>query len=52
MVQEQLMKNEYINISDLLVDDTGSLKHIYTVDGIHLNGEGYQVMIQELIKTI
>ena len=52
MVQEQLMKNEYINISDLLADDTGSLKHMYTVDGIHLNGEGYQVMIHELIKTI
>ena len=45
------MKGEYINVFDLLIDSYGNLNIDYTKDGIHLNGEGYKVFIDE-IKTL
>jgi lysophospholipase L1-like esterase len=51
MLQNHLMKGEYINVFDLLIDSYGNLNIDYTKDGIHLNGEGYKVFIDE-IKTL
>ena len=51
MLQNHLMNGEYINVFDLLIDSYGNLNIDYTKDGIHLNGEGYKVFIDE-IKTL
>ncbi|MEG2286159.1 MAG: GDSL-type esterase/lipase family protein [Eubacterium sp.] len=39
---------EYINLYDLMVDETNHLKDDYSVDGVHLTGEAYQIWIDAI----
>lgn len=46
---ESLAKRErlpYLNIHDLLLNDSGRLDEAFTSDGIHLNGHGYLVWMK------
>lgn len=43
---------EFINIYDYFCDNTGQMKEILAVDGIHLNGEGYKLWANEIRKYI
>lgn len=45
-------KIEYIDLYDLLVDEDGHLPPKYTIDGLHLNDNGYEIISKEIIKYI
>lgn len=45
-------KVTYMNIYDLLLDEDGNLKLDYTVEGLHINDEGYEVITEEVMKVI
>ena len=38
----------FINVNDGLTDETGLLKKEYTVDGIHMYANGYQIVYQNM----
>lgn len=42
----------FINIHDLLQDEEGNLNLKYTIEGLHINSEGYKVITNELMKYI
>lgn len=42
----------YIDIYDLLSDEDGNLKEEYSGDGLHLNGDGYNVVTDALKKYL
>lgn len=42
------LKNHYIDIASALKDQDGLLREELTTDGIHLNHEGYIIMIEKL----
>jgi lysophospholipase L1-like esterase len=44
-LKKQIVKEQYINIYDELIDKDGSLNLKYTTDGIHLNPEGYEIYL-------
>ena len=39
---------EYINLHSSFVDKNGQLDEKFTIDGIHLNGEGYKIWVDAL----
>ena len=45
------LKNQYIDIARAMKDHEGLLREELTTDGIHLNHEGYQIMI-DMLSTI
>lgn len=42
----------YMNIYDLLLDEDGNLKLDYTVEGLHINDDGYEVITEEVMKVL
>ncbi len=42
---------EYIDLHAHFEDESGQLKKRYTIDGLHLNGEGYKLWIETLNAT-
>jgi len=40
---------KYINVYDALVDQDNSLPPEYTIDGIHLTGEGYKIWLELIL---
>lgn len=42
----------YIDVYSLLLDNQNQLNKKYTVEGLHLNAEGYQVMTTALLKYL
>ena len=45
-------KTGYIDIYDLLTDEEGMLNVDYTVDGLHINEEGYEIITKKLMEYI
>jgi len=45
-------KTGYIDIYDLLTDEEGMLNVDYTVDGLHINENGYEVITKKLMEYI
>lgn len=43
---------EYIDMYNKLLDDDGNLNMNYTVDGLHISDEGYNIITKELHKYI
>lgn len=43
---------DFIDIHSLMLSSEGKLKKEYSVDGVHLSGEGYSVMCRELRKYL
>lgn len=43
---------KYIDIYDKLLDEDGNLNTIYTNDGLHLNGEAYEIITQKVMEVI
>ncbi len=54
LLKEKCLENNitYINMYDKLIDEDGDLKVEYTVDGLHMSDEGYEVITKELMKYI
>lgn len=44
--------HEFINVNAGITDGNGCLKREYSVDGIHINEEGYETIFRELEKYI
>lgn len=42
----------FINVNEGLVDERGKLKKEYTIEGIHMYANGYQVVLQNLKKYL
>jgi len=42
----------FIEIGDKLKDEKGYLKEVYTEDQLHLNGQAYQVLVNELKRYL
>ncbi len=42
----------YIDVYSLLLDDQNNLNKKFTVEGLHLNAEGYQIMTTALLKYL
>lgn len=42
----------YIDIYSLLVDENNDLPHSYSIDGVHMTGEGYQIWIDVVSEYI
>jgi len=45
-------KLTYIDMYDLLTDKSGDLDLDYTVDGLHINEKGYEVITKKLMEYI
>ena len=45
-------KVTYINMYDLLTDENGDLNLDYTVEGLHINDKGYEVITKKLMEYI
>lgn len=43
---------QYIDLHDLFSDENGEMKQEYTIDGIHLNGDGYKLFVQEIAAYV
>lgn len=43
---------KYIDINDKLKDDQGNLKAEYTIEGMHINEEGYRAVLDDILKYI
>ena len=55
MLIEDMCKEKnitYVDIYSKLVDDNGLLNKDYTIDGLHINDEGYGIITTELLKYI
>lgn len=42
----------YIDLHDLLTDDDGNLDKHYTMDGLHINSKGYEIVTAEITKYL
>ena len=42
----------FINVNEGLADERGKLKKEYTIEGIHMYANGYQVVLQNLKKYL
>lgn len=53
-VEELAMKHGYqfINVNEGLMDAEGNLKEEYTMDGVHMYGNGYSVVLDNLKKYL
>lgn len=49
---DKVVKCEYINMYDELTDEEGNLKLDYTIDGLHISPEGYEVITKKLMTYI
>ena len=45
-------KLTYINIFDLLKEEDGSINEDYTLEGLHINEDGYKVITNALMKYV
>ena len=45
-------KLTYINIFDLLKEEDGTINEDYTLEGLHINEEGYKVITNALMKYV
>lgn len=44
--------SEFIDLYSSLLDKDGQLKSDYTIDGLHLNGQGYEVWKKDIIDLV
>ena len=51
-LSQQIESVKYIDVYNCFLDQAGQLKETYTVDGLHLNIEGYIVLSKELQKYL
>lgn len=42
----------YVNVHDLLADEDGNLNRHYTMDGLHINAEGYKIVTAEVNRYL
>ncbi len=52
---EQLAKkynNRYINVNAPLTDEQGRLKAEYTIEGMHINSEGYRAIFEDVMRYV
>lgn len=42
----------YINVHDMLADEDGNLNRHYTMDGLHINAEGYKIVTAEVNRYL
>lgn len=42
----------YINVNRMLTDEAGRLKAEFTIEGLHINEQGYRAMFPDFLKYV